>query len=76
MAKVPNAVKILPKIWTAWVRRTSVADDRQQTDGRARVYSEVSSRSLIKSSKIETIILPDLLYLLEITDVNFRFWSD
>jgi len=38
MARVPNAVEILPKIWTAWVGRTSVTDDRQtyrrQTDGR------------------------------------------
>jgi len=32
-AKVHNAVEILPKIWTAWVGRTSVTDDRQ-TDGR------------------------------------------
>ena len=32
MAKVPNAVEILPKISTARVRRTSVTDDRQ-TDG-------------------------------------------
>jgi len=40
MAKVPNAVKILPKIWTAWVGRTSVTDRRQTTDGRAIAYSE------------------------------------
>jgi len=33
-AKVTNAVEILPKIWTAWVGRTSVIDDRQTTDGR------------------------------------------
>jgi len=33
MAKVPNAVEILPKIWTAWVGRTSVTS-RQTTDGR------------------------------------------
>jgi len=32
--------RILLKIWTAWVGRTSVSGDRQQTDGR------VSSRSL------------------------------
>jgi len=24
-----NAVEILPKIWTAWVRRTNVTDRRQ-----------------------------------------------
>jgi len=40
MAKVPNAIEILPKIWTAWVVRTSVTDDRRQatdrqTEGRA-----------------------------------------
>jgi len=48
MAKVPNAVEILQKIWTAWVGRTSVTDDRQTdrqtdretTDGRAIAYSE------------------------------------
>jgi len=43
MAKVPNAVEILPKIWTAWVGRTNVTDDttdRQTTDGRAISYSE------------------------------------
>ena len=39
MAKVSNAIEILPKIWTAWVRCTSVTDDRQ-TDGRAIAYSE------------------------------------
>jgi len=37
MAKVPNAVEILPKISTAWVGRTSVTDrrqtDRRQMDG-------------------------------------------
>jgi len=33
MAKVPNAVKILPKISTAWVGCTSVTD-RRQTDRR------------------------------------------
>jgi len=39
MAKVPNAVQILLKIWTAWVERMSVTDDRQ-TDGLAIAYSE------------------------------------
>jgi len=39
MAKVPNAVEILPKILTARVRRTSVTD-RQTTDRRATAYSE------------------------------------
>jgi len=28
MAKVPNAVEILPKIWTAWVGRANVTDVR------------------------------------------------
>ena len=44
MANVPNAVEKLPKIWTAWVGRTNVTDDRQTerqtTDGRAIAYSE------------------------------------
>jgi len=40
MAKVPNAVKILPKISTASVGHTSVTDDRRQADGRAIAYSE------------------------------------
>jgi len=40
MATVPNAVEILPKISTAWVGRTSVPDDRRQTDGRAIAFSE------------------------------------
>jgi len=31
---IPNAVEMLPKIWTAWVGRTNVTDDRQTTDGR------------------------------------------
>ena len=39
MAKVPNAVEILPKISTAWLGCTSVTD-RQTTDGRAIAYSE------------------------------------
>jgi len=34
MAKVPNGVEILPKIWTVWVGCTSVTDDRQMTDDR------------------------------------------
>jgi len=51
MAKVPNAAEILPKIWTAWVGRTNVIDDRQtdrrQTDGRQHIANvNVSSRSL------------------------------
>ena len=36
IAKVQNAVEILPKISTAWVGRTSVTDDRQ-TDGRQQI---------------------------------------
>jgi len=39
MAKIPNAVEILRKIWTAWVGCTNVTDDRQ-IDGRAIAYSE------------------------------------
>jgi len=40
MAMVPNAVEIMPKIWTAWVGRTIVTDDTQTTDGRATANSE------------------------------------
>jgi len=42
MAKVPNAVEILPNIWTAWVgaRALETTDRRQMTDGRAIAYSE------------------------------------
>jgi len=47
MAKVPNAVEISWKIWTAWVWRTSVTD-RRQTDGRHHIANvNVSSPSLI-----------------------------
>ena len=42
MAKVPNAVEILRKIWTAWVGRTSVTMDRWQQIANV----NVSSRSL------------------------------
>jgi len=41
MAKVPNAVEILPKISTAWVGCTSVTDRQKtdrQTDGWAIAY--------------------------------------
>jgi len=47
MAKVPNAVEILQKIWKAWVGRTNVTDARRQTDGRYHIANvNVSSRSL------------------------------
>jgi len=36
MAKVPNAVEILPKIWSTWIGRTSNTD-RRQTDGRQQI---------------------------------------
>jgi len=34
MAKAPNAIEILPKIWTVWVGCTSVTDRRQTDDRR------------------------------------------
>jgi len=34
MVKVPNTVEILPKIWTAWVGRTNVTDDRRKGDSK------------------------------------------
>jgi len=46
VALAPNAVEILPKIWTAWAGRTNVTDRRQtddkQTGGRAIAYSELT----------------------------------
>jgi len=57
MAKVPNAIEMLPKITTAWVGCTSVTDDRRQTDrqttdrqttdGRATTYSERAKRTKV-----------------------------
>ena len=47
MAIVANAIEILPKIWTAWVGRTNVADDRQ-TDGRATANSESAKKTCLK----------------------------
>ena len=48
IAKVPNAVEILPKISTAWVGQTSVTDDRRQTDRQTDGWQQIanSSRSL------------------------------
>ena len=51
LAKVPNAVEILPKISTAWVGRTKVTDDRQTTDGREIAYSE-NRRTAVTSAWI------------------------
>ena len=39
VAKVPNAVEILPKIWTAWVGRTNVTDDRRTGDSIQRTFT-------------------------------------
>ena len=52
MAKVPNAVEILRKIWTAWVGRTNVTD-RQTTDGRAIAYSEREREFMIAKNPTE-----------------------
>jgi len=56
MAKVPNAIEILPKISTAWVGRTSVTD-RRQTDDRRTGDSKTESSvyrnvNLTRSQKI------------------------
>jgi len=40
MTKIPDAIEISPKIWTAWVGRTNVTDDSQTDDGRAAANSE------------------------------------
>jgi len=60
MAKVPNAVEILPKIWTAWVGHTNVTDDRkttdiQTTDGRAIAYRR--SLKMLPMSKSRVLFL-------------------
>jgi len=44
MAKVPNAVEILPKIWTAWVGRTNVTDDRRTGDSKYRTFAKKSDQ--------------------------------
>ena len=44
MAKVPNAVEILAKIWTAWVGRANVTADRQ-TDRRQTTHGRATANS-------------------------------
>jgi len=44
MAKVSNAVEILPKIWTVWPRCTRVTDDRQTDERQTTAYD--NSRTL------------------------------
>jgi len=55
-AKVPNAIEILPKIWTAWVGHTNVTDrqmtDDSQMDGWQHI-ANVTSRSLKIQQKSE-----------------------
>jgi len=59
MAKVPNAVQILPKIWTAWVGRMSVTN-RRQTDERAIAYSEREREfTFAKNGRIPGLPGPD-----------------
>jgi len=53
MAKVPNAIDILPKISTAWIGCTSVIDDRQTTDGRATANSERSLKTVINNTQLK-----------------------
>ena len=48
MSKVPNATEILPKIWTAWARRTNVTD-RRQMDGRQPIANVNLSSRLLKT---------------------------
>jgi len=58
MARVPNAVEILPNIWTAWVGCTNVTGrrqtDRQTTDGRAIAYSEREREFTFAKNRILT----------------------
>ena len=62
MARVPNAVEILLKIWTAWVGRTNVTD-RQTTDGRAIAYSEREREFTFANHCISSLIQ------------NFKLWG-
>jgi len=64
MAKAPNAVEILLKIWTAWVGRTNVTDDRQTTDrqmtkGRAIAYSHARKVAMESSTYLSWSNLPN-----------------
>jgi len=55
MAKVRNALEILPKIWTARVGRTNVTDrqttDRQQTDDRRQTDRRQHTANVKQSKK-------------------------
>jgi len=55
MAKVPNAVEILPKIWTSWVGRTNVTA-RRQTDGRQQI-ANVSKKFLVSGLGFNVTVL-------------------
>ena len=55
MAKVPNAAEILPNVWTAWVGRTNVTDDRQ-TDGRQQI-ANVWKRTVLLQMVGYTLVL-------------------
>jgi len=70
--EVPNAVEILPKIWTAWVGRTSVTDrqttDRQTTDDR-----RMGDTRSLKSTQSSTWDDPTHVHLCTIrTDTKSR----
>jgi len=60
MAKVPNAVEILRKIWTAWVGCTHVTDDRQTTDWRAIAYSEREREFTFAKNYYSALVLSNM----------------
>ena len=54
MAKVPNAVEILPNTWNAWVGHMSVTDDRWQTDRLATANSERECEFMLAKKQKQT----------------------
>jgi len=57
MAKVPNAVDILSKIWTAWAGRTSVTDDRRAGDSMSSHSLKTTQNSINRSCQRQLLSL-------------------
>jgi len=55
MAKVPNAIEILPKITTAWVECSSVTDDRQRTDRQTDTVRQTDGRQHIANVNVSSL---------------------
>jgi len=69
MAKVGNAVEILPKFWTACVGPTNVTDDRRQTDGRQQI-ANAKTVLIVVSAFDKRKVICDLFPPLKIYDFN------